>query len=44
VLLKKVILNPLRTDEYIELMGDTGEAGKTLKEIGIKLGKISNDS
>lgn len=44
MLLKKVILNPLSTDEYIELVGDRGEAGKTLKEIGITLDNISNHS
>lgn len=40
LLLKKTILNPLSTNEYIELLGDRGSAGKTLKEIGIKIDKI----
>ncbi len=39
-LLKKAILNPLSVDEYIELLGDRGEAGKTLEEIGMDLDRI----
>lgn len=40
VFLKKLILNPLSTSEYIKLINNTGKAGKTLKEIGMKLDKI----
>lgn len=44
VFFKKVILNPLSNSEYIKLIDDRGEAGKTLKEIGMKLHNISSDS
>lgn len=40
LILKKTILYPLSNDEYIEIVGDRGSAGKTLKELGIKLDNI----
>lgn len=40
LILKKTVLYPLSNDEYIEIIGDRGAAGKTLKELGIKLDNI----
>lgn len=40
LILKKTILYPLSNEEYIEIIGDRGAAGKTLKELGIKLDNL----
>lgn len=40
LIIKKTVLYPLSNDEYIEIIGDRGAAGKTLKELGIKLDNI----